>query len=339
MFRSISANILNQKDKKSLLNYSEIKWIKKIFSEGELNNIKNELNKNIIIYLPNINQCIRLFFKSEEIKPLLEEKYMILSKAANNIPEIFFIERLEKENEGFIYNGKWNKCVLYGNWFGILKSVISGYSTYLDKWSLPIHASIIETDIGAIAFVWWHRAWKTTTLLSLIEVLEKFNIKSSILTDDWANLKMQWNNAFVTSPDPSISLRANDIMENNFLQSKLTTSIQEMIYKRKVSLSPDKIYGFWYNINKCELKSLIFLSNTISTDIKDVLLDIDLWKFIVESAYHYPYISSYIKKKHIEKWNTILPSLRLASYSREKPLNKFIDELVNNLFLHDFNEK
>jgi len=223
---------------------SEIRW-----SHGRVNADWLTLPHSRIIRLSN-GTHMRVNYDKYEYWVLLDEKFTQVQEweSKNVLWEIYFQTISENVGTGLV-DGDAKQALVRGAGFWIFKSVISGLASYYgdtrESPLLPIHGAAISHERAwNILLIWWHGAWKTTTLVNLAKMLWSWIIAS----DDWLNAWVKDWSLSVDSPDRSISVSKKFLNENPHLDlSSNVPDIEFRVKDRKVSFAPHVL--LWGNFS------------------------------------------------------------------------------------------
>ncbi len=297
--------------------YSEITWKDSVINDSDIKKIK-EKTRTCVVKFWNMWVSVRVYFSNSDYEELLQEKFEISEDNWEDLSELVFCDWIENE-WCFITNWLYIKW----SWFWILKSVISWYATFLRSDLLPMHTSVIDTSIWWLSFVWWHGAWKSTTLFRVMEILDTLSLNPTPLTDDWGWSKIDntWTFDF-SVVDRTISLNKKIIWENSWLKVFQDFDMNSLKW-RKFSLPAEKLY-WTRKVFNSRLKSIILLDQSWIE-----LEQINVWRFITDSAYHYPYIWNSLISEHSKQWNDWLSWINLSLYNRIWNLQDFMKRLVD----------
>lgn len=240
---------------------------------------------------------IRVNTNNPSLFELVEEKFMPTSDQPSS--EIWFDDNWQ--------SALWNLDVdsgvafVSGEWFGILKSAMSGLWTYVHG-KLPLHGSALATDrTWGICLVWSHRAWKTTGLLNLATILKEW----TLVSDDWLTTSKKNTDRTLSTTDPSISISKKTFEENPHVPFQNREQIAKVIERRKLSTNPKALLGDNYQTGSVQLDNLVLLAQWMDKPITTVSKIDDLTiasKFLVAATYHFPYHSADLQEEHAQSW-------------------------------------
>jgi|GEM_PF-3762261 len=286
----------------------EIKW--EMLSQSAFDKLSSKVNRDNLelfgVKFPTQSLQINVSYDNQGFKQLLEEKFG-LTAPYKDAPLLTFI-RYDKsfgvdlpfKHYGYVSPDGRNAIVFAGS-FGMFKSTISGFASYsMDAFGfVPAHASALEVNGKGILFIGGSGAGKTTMLLNVIEPLRVRGVSFSVLTDDWAIVKIDNDGVIAETFDPSISLKEKNLIENGNIRFYEHEALVQAIKERiKVSSSPDKLYGISATAHKINVDVIVLLK----PDIGDAKLHIsggeELADIAVESAYHYPYVNDKQRNRH-----------------------------------------
>lgn len=276
---------------------------------------------------------IIVHFDDATYETQMQEKFTLQEIWDERLPELFFVTK-PQFSKGYMSTSS-KKAFIAWNGFWILKSAISWFATHMnetDEGPFSIHGSGFSQDeVWWIVMVGWHGAWKTTSLINLVSILEW---PKTITSDDWLLWSKSWNwNLIIDSTDQTISLSHKTLSENPSLH--LSNEERELLMKRKKSFQPQEIFG----------------KDTISWPVKvdNVVLLIQwTWKrvqklhdlsgipeFIVASTYHYPYTNKFLIWRHLNFWRGQLRDTNVWCFDRSHnnwndTRSSYVD-LVNNI--------
>ena len=211
-----------------------------------------------------------------------------------------------------------NEALVFASSFGIFKSAISGYASLFmeSRGYVPAHASVLSAAGKGLLLTGGSAAGKTTTLLNLVDWLLASGKPVGVLTDDWA-VVMERNSGYIAeSFDPSISLKQKNLDENRHLRFHHHEDIwQTVATQKKVSRSPEDLYGRTIGVEQVELDAVILLLPE-EGDRSLHHVDVDSFaKQVVDAAYHYPYVSADQVRRHEAFWVKLAQRVPVFSFS------------------------
>lgn len=280
--------------------WQRLEWNEKLLKIDDINN--RELDTYFVSIPLPWNQCqsIKVVCNGNIFAEELEEKFNVSKEKGNN-NEDFTVTFHNSWKKGNNYGYLWNKeAHIYWEGFWILKSAISSLSTYICKNSLPLHASVIHTDIWGIIFSGWNKQWKTTTAYNLFPLLSDAWLNPSIVCDDrcWVDEKGR-----IRTPDPTISVPKQGAECSKEIFDLLTSEQKRKNKNRKIALKVSNTPFNTNNIIESKIKSLFCLWDSVN----------HVGSFLVWSAYHYPYLTNQ-KVNHATIWHTLLREKNIPIY-------------------------
>lgn len=275
------------------------------------------------IMFPSIDFGLNVSFDNPGFKKLLNEKFG-LCPPYNGVPHLTFIRdygrlrhKISYKHYGYI-SETMDEALVLASSFGMFKSTISGYASLFmeGRGYVPAHASVLSASGKGILLAGGSAAGKTTALLNLVDWLLKSGKSVGVLTDDWAIVAEKGGEYIAKSFDPSISLRQNNLSENQHLRFYCHEDIQQMVAtQEKISRSPEDLYGRPIGVEKVVLSTIILLlSEEGDGKLHPVNVD-EFARAIVGAAYHYPYVSIDQIRRHESFWVELAQKLPVFSFS------------------------
>lgn len=312
--------------------HKEIEWHRLETEEFEC--LRNVYSSNCLISCGLSFALLETKLNVHFLHPLfidkLREKFNVSNPKDGDIPEIFFVDRSNNPREserdrncGYI-SRCGRKAVVFANEFGIFKSVINSFASYLAApyGYVPVHASVVEINGCGILFVGGHNAGKTTVLINFIDDSIRAGDSVRVLTDDWAIIHKEAGYIAQTF-DPSISLKLSDLRENAHLLFVHNQDLKQLFNGRtKISLHPQNLYGLSCNAESIELKIIVLLTDQMKGSVISAEAKVDDPQKIVDAAYHYPYVIPDQTSEHVSFWRDAIKQLRFISFARGNPEDK-----------------
>lgn len=304
----------------------EIEW--HLLETEELEYLKNVCSFNCLVSCDLSFALLETKLNVHCLHPLfidkLREKFNVSNPKNGDIPEIFFIDRSNNpigaeldRNCGYISKcGK--KAVVFSNEFGILKSVINGFASFLVSpyGYVPVHASVAAINGCGILFVGGHNAGKTTVLINFIDDSIRAGDSVKVLTDDWAVIRRD-DGYIARTFDHSISLTLSDLRENTHLIFAHYQYLKQLFNDRvKISLRPKDLYSLDCSAESIEIKIIVLLTDKMKGPIISAEAKVDNPQKIVDAAYHYPYVTPNQMSEHVSFWRDAIRQLRFISFAR-----------------------
>lgn len=293
------------------------------------------------IVFPSMKTTLNVCYDNPGFRDLLKEKFE-LRKPYADAARLTFVRddgrlayRLPYRHYGYV-SRESRDCLVFAASFGIFKSTISGYASYLDESEncIPAHASVLSVDGKGILLTGGSAAGKTTTLLNLVAHFRGKGSEVRVLTDDWAIIKRVSDRYVAMSYDPSISLRQRNLDENPHLRFNQHAELCARISRqKKVSLCPDDLYGESTVASTVPLDAIVVLVPNEGRD--DVFCDRSvLSEAAIDAAYHYPYISPSQEFMHKGLWLDMLNRLPVKIFHTRGYPNASISSqnLAENLY-------
>ncbi|MBU4387794.1 hypothetical protein KJ644_05025 [Candidatus Dependentiae bacterium] len=273
----------------------------------------------------------------------LRDKFDIFECRNVEIPEMFFVDKSRNPrqserggNYGYV-SQCGGKAVVFSNEFGIFKSVINGFASYLvaSVGYVPVHASIVEVNGHGILFTGGYHAGKTTVLINFIDDLIRAGDSVKVLTDDWAVVRQESGCYVAKTFDPSISLRFSDLQDNPQLVFAGSEHLKWRFGKMaKISLHPDDLYGMDCSTEAVKVRTIVLLTDETRTSVITTAIRDDEPRAIINAAYHYPYVDVEQVAKHMSFWNEAIEKLRFVSFAhgnsgdKVKNINRLRKEIL-----------
>lgn len=275
------------------------------------------------ISFPAIGFGLNVSYDDPGFEPLLREKFG-LRIPYNSAPHLTFVRdygrlgfELPYKHYGYV-SDTMDEALVFASSFGMFKSTISGYaSLFMESHGyVPAHASVLSASGKGLLLTGGSAAGKTTTLLNLVDWLLVSGDPVGVLTDDWAIIAERGDGYIAKSFDPSVSLRQKNLDENQHLRFHCHENIQRtVITQKKVSRSPDDLYGRPIGVERADVDVVILL---LPEEGDGRLHRVDSSKFakkVVDAAYHYPYVSADQIQRHEAFWVTLAQKIPIYSFS------------------------
>lgn len=297
---------------------SEMIWIDKDID-------LSSLPKNYITIYVSINWIvIKVLFNDSDLLESIHEKFNVLEHYENNITPIYCFHN-DKRN--MPYNGYIDRdkkiMEVYWMWFWIMKSELNGFVSSLSKW-VPAHASFLSTNnVWWNLIVAWRNGWKSTATINLIHLCRNHADKV-LLSDDWLMVE---NNS-VTWVDSTLSIEPDNVRDNCHIDWINRYSWID----RKTSIKLDPNWFEWFSFWEAELNNVILLTQWMTRLITELQNLDEVARFMIRSAYHFPYNKD-LEEKHMKEWINILKSRRILVYDRSHAFSKiaWFLELINTI--------
>lgn len=295
------------------------------------------------ISFPALSFRMNVSYDNLGFKPLLREKFA-LRFPYDNAPHLTFVRdyghlglELSYRHYGYV-SDTMDMALVLASSFGIFKSTISGYASLFmeSRGYVPAHASVLSAGGKGLLLTGGSAAGKTTTLLNLVDWLLLSGESIGVLTDDWA-VVVEKNGGYVAeSFDTSVSLRQKNLDENRHLRFHRHEDIQQtVVTQKKVSRSPEDLYGRPIGVEQVDLDAVILLLPE-EGDRNLHPVDIDSFaKKVVDAAYHYPYVNADQIRRHEAFWARLaqrVPTYFLSTRGHGDP-SQSIDALKE--LIHD----
>lgn len=291
----------------------------KVFQRAVGNNV---LEKHGISF-PSMGFGLNVNYDNPSFKPLLRQKFE-LNIPHENAPCLTLIRNhghlginFPCKHHGYV-SEDMSEAIVFASSFGMFKSTISGYASLFmeHKGYVPAHASVLSVNGKGILLTGGSSAGKTTTMLNLVDWLLKSGESVGILTDDWAIIASQGDRYIAESFDPSVSLRQKTIDENPHLRFHYHEDLLSAIaMEKKVSLSPNRLYGQTVGVEKVSLGVVVLL---LAEEGDGCLQEVDhdvFAKVVVDAAYHYPYVSAKQIHEHEAFWMQLALKLPIFAFA------------------------
>lgn len=297
----------------------EIAWegvSKERFNEIYLQAAHGEQLERWGIIFPSMNTTLNVYYDNPGFRDLLREKFELRELYVDAARFTFVNDdgrltyKLPYRHYGYVSQDS-KDCLVFASSFGIFKSAISGYASYIDETEdcFPAHASVLSVDGKGILLTGGSATGKTTTLLNLVAYFRSQGREVRVLTDDWAIIKKISSGYMAMAYDPSVSLRQRNLDENPNLIFHHHDDLRERISKqKKVSLCPDDLYGEPTVTSNVTINVVVVLVPNEGRDGAFCPSSI-LAEAAVDAAYHYPYISPSQEFMHKGLWVDMLEML------------------------------
>lgn len=295
------------------------------------------------ISFPTMDLKLNVSYDDSGFESLLREKFGVGSPYGD-VSHLTFVRNrnrlgfeLPYKHYGYISEAT-SEALVFASSFGMLKSTISGYASLLvePRGYVPVHASVLSANGKGLLLVGGSAAGKTTTLLNLVDWLLKSKLPVSVLTDDWAVIAEREGRYVAESFDPSVSLRCGNLDENRQLRFFRHDEIRSAVtMQKKISRRPDDLYGCPMTADKVFLDAVILL---LPEESDGNLHRADAGEFsrrVVDSAYHYPYVSPAQVERHEGFWVGLagrIPVYSFATRGFSSPTQSIekIKEVIND---------
>lgn len=274
---------------------------------------------------------LNVHFQHPSFIDRLREKFDISESRDVALPAMFFVDKARNPNKSE-RGGNYGyvspcgiKSVVFSNEFGIFKSVINSFASYLvaSEGYVPVHGSIVEVNGHGILFTGGHNAGKTTALVNFIDDSIRTGDSVKVLTDDWAVVRKEDGHYVARTFDPSISLRFSDLQDNPHLVFADSKHLQWLFSKRaKISLPPNDLYGVDCSTQEVRIQTIVALTDEMRKPVMTSQPTDNEPQAIVDAAYHYPYVDSKQVASHVSFWDEAIGQLRFFSFARGNPEDK-----------------
>ncbi len=275
------------------------------------------------INFPALGFGMNVSYDNPGFEPLLREKFG-LCLPYDNAPHLTFVRdygrlgfELPYKHYGYV-SDTMDRALVFASSFGMFKSTISGYASLFmeSRGYVPAHASVLLAGGKGLLLTGGSAAGKTTTLLNLVDWLLLSGESVGVLTDDWAVVAERDGGYVAGSFDSSVSLRQKNLDENRHLRFHRHEDIQQtVVMQKKVSRSPDDLYGRPIGVEQVDLDAVILLLPE-EGDGNLHPVDIDSFaKKVVDAAYHYPYVNADQIRRHEAFWVRLAQRVPVFSFS------------------------
>lgn len=240
----------------------------------------------------------------------LEEKF-VLSEFVATFPVLIFTKYNSRKHNivpkyshsGYVQDDGQN-VLIFGSSFGLLKSVVSGFASYLlaRKSFVPVHASVASFNDRGFMFIGGHAAGKTTTLFHLINFAKERKQVFKILTDDWA--VVQFSNGVYSAKtfDSSVSLTKQLFDQYPLLFPNKKKLLKRIGANKKISINPNEVYEQDVSSSLIKVQTAIIMDPQVGKPCLHALDSGEFARYVTESAYHYPYTQDGLINNHIAFW-------------------------------------
>lgn len=314
----------------------EILWEK--ISQSRFSSILEAIGRRYVelisrgIHFETRNLRFNLKYGDRNFDALLAEKFNITDCCHCNVSCLYFIHHdgsfgfeLPYRNYGYI-DAKEKHAIVFADSFGIFKSVISGFASFLlqNLGYKPSHASVLVTEKQGVIFSGGYMAGKTTTLINLVDYLLKDNMQVGILTDDWAVLSKKHGKYIAETFDHSVSFNEKTVQENRHITFCRSNKIKELIGRQtKFSITPEQLSSSIRKTTEAEINKVVILDPHPGKSELQKITNKEFAQEMIDAAYHYPYIRQGQIYRHYNFWLELAKEIQVFKFATRSASGHF----------------